>query len=162
MIVEAGFDDEDIGHGSAFAFDAALGDDRQTVAVEPHERVVGVGQQDHVMHAEFGEDHRADAIVSQLFHRHLDLLAGMAPDGGGEGIGTLAVDEDDDARAFFGDHLHRALEHAAAVAVLAEHVGEGRERVHAHQHGLRHARTAHSPPQRLVKRVSDTSDTRWS
>jgi hypothetical protein len=34
--------------------DRALADDREAIAVKADQRVVGVGEQDHVLHAEFG------------------------------------------------------------------------------------------------------------
>ena len=97
---------------------------------------MGVGEQHHVLHAQFGEDHRADAVVAQFLHIDLHFLTGFQADGGGEGVGARAVDDDDHARAFLGDHPHRLGEQRATRARLAEHIGEGRQRVHAHQHRL--------------------------
>ena len=51
---------------SVAAADRTLLDDAQAIAFEADDRALGVGQQDHVAHAEIEQDLRADAVVAQL------------------------------------------------------------------------------------------------
>ena len=46
--------------------DRPLADDGEAVAAERDRRVMAVGEQDHVVDAQRGEDLRADAIIAQL------------------------------------------------------------------------------------------------
>src|SRR5258708_2196931 len=119
--------------------DAALLDDGEAVAIEPDDGAVGVRQQDHLAHAEIEEDLGADAVVAQLG----DGIAAVfdEPPHAIEQAGRQRLaEQDDNAAAHPGDHLHRALQHAAATAgARTQHIVQHVERVHADRNrfGLR-------------------------
>src|SRR5687768_7866845 len=56
--------------------DRPLPDDREVVALKPHQRVARIGQQDHVMYAQLRQDLRAHAVIA-LLRRKLRVVAGV-------------------------------------------------------------------------------------
>ncbi|QYU65973.1 DNA polymerase I [Leptolyngbya sp. 15MV] len=112
----------------------AFPDNRKAVTFQRDQRVRGIGQQFHLVHAQPGEDLRADAIVAQRVHAPGILALQAADLVRHEGGGRLR-DHHDHARAFRADDLHRPLQRAVAGALLAEDVVEDAQRVHPHQRG---------------------------
>ena len=98
--------------------------------------MVGVGQQDHVVDSERGEDLRAGAVAAHRVSRHR-RFARAKVDRARQRAGRGGVKRDDDPRAFVLDHPHRALKHARLRARFAKNVGEQVEAVHPDQHRRR-------------------------
>ena len=76
--------------------DGALADNCEAIAIQCDETMVRVGEQYHVMHAQLGQNLRANAIVAQFIH--VARLSSIAnPQQPRKIIGRAAVDGNDKA-----------------------------------------------------------------